>query len=564
MLILRDCSLLRRLLIAASVALAVIQLHGQVSSSPPHVFFRVQAPASNTAPISGRLLIFLKAGSGDNEVSTSELHVTDAWVCAKEVQGLAPGASVEVDADETAYPKPFSAVPSGIYEAQAVLDVNHNYNYKGRGPDDWVSPVLTLAGWKPGAGAEPVLSLDRRVIEDPQRAAAFAKLKEAATADVAQYDEMESPLLTRFWGRPARIRAWVILPPTYAAHANETYPTVYWTHGFGGDIDGALVSGLRIYERMKAGKMPPMIWVMLNEAIQQGTHEFADSVNDGPWGTALTTEFIPHLEQKFRMDAKPTGRLLNGHSSGGWATLQLEINYPKIFGGTWSTSPDPSDFHDFTNVDLYEANANMYLKPDGSLVPIVRDNGRVVATMEQVARLEEVLGPYGGQLQSFDWVFSPKGASGAPQPMFDRVTGQVHPDVVAYWIEHYDLAHIVESTWAQRGDDLDGRIHLIVGTADTFYLDGSARKFEGVLTRVGAHPHFTYLPDRTHFNLYEQGSDKQVDKMGLFDQIAAEMWEVARPGVQWKVEPPAKKPKRPRKPKDSAPPVAPHALRFGN
>jgi enterochelin esterase-like enzyme len=564
MLILKDCSLLRRLLIVASVTVAVIQLHSQTSSSPPHVFFRVQAPASNTAPISGRLLIFLKAGSGDNEVSTSELRVTDAWVCAKEVQDLAPGASVEVDADETAYPKPFSALPSGIYEAQAVLDVNHNYNYKGRGPDDWVSPVVTLAGWKPGVGAEPVLSLDRRVIEDPQHAAAFAKLKEAATADVAQYDEMESPLLTRFWGRPARIRAWVILPPTYAAHASETYPTVYWTHGFGGDIDGALVSGLRIYERMKAGKMPPMIWVMLNEAIQQGTHEFADSVNDGPWGTALTTEFIPHLEQKFRMDAKPSGRLLNGHSSGGWATLQLEINYPKIFGGTWSTSPDPSDFHDFTNVDLYEANANMYLKPDGSLVPIVRDNGRVVATMEQVARLEEVLGPYGGQLQSFDWVFSPKGPSGAPQPMFDRVTGQVHPDVVAYWIEHYDLAHIVESTWAQRGDDLDGRIHLIVGTADTFYLDGSARKFEAVLTRVGAHPHFTYLPDRTHFNLYEQGTDKQVDKMALFDQIAAEMWDVARPGVQWKVEPPVKKPKRPRKPKDSAAPVVPHALRFGN
>ncbi len=556
MLKLKNCSLLRRLPIVASVVVALIQLHSQDTppSPPPHVFFRVQAPDTNTAPISGRLLVFLKAGSGDSEVSNSEMHLTDAWVCAREVQNLAPGASVEVDADETAFPKPFSTLPSGIYEAQAVLDVDHNYNYKGRDPDDWVSPVVMLAGWKPGVGTEPVLSLDRRVIEDPQRAAAFAKLKQAATADVAQYDEMESPLLTRFWGRPARIRAWVILPPTYATHANETYPTVYWTHGFGGDIDGALVSGLRIYERMKAGKMPPMIWVMLNESIAQGTHEFADSVNDGPWGTALTTEFIPHLEQKFRMDAKPTGRLLNGHSSGGWATLQLQINYPKVFGGTWSTSPDPSDFHDFTNVDLYAANANLYRTSDGSPVPIMRDNGRVVATMEQMARLEQVLGPYGGQLQSFDWVFSPKGPSGAPQPMFDRATGQVHPDVVAYWHDHYDLAHIVESTWAQRGDDLKGRIHLIVGTADTFYLDGSARKFEAVLTRVEAQPHFTYLPDRTHFNLYEVGKDKQLDKLGLFDQISAEMWDVARPGAKWKEEPPAKKTKRPQKPKENGTP----------
>jgi hypothetical protein len=138
--------------------------------------------------------------------------------------------------------------------------------------------------------------------------------------------------------------------------------------------------------------------------------------------------------------------------------------------------------------------------------------------------------------------------------MFDRATGQVRPEVVAYWRDHYDLANIVESTWTQRGDDLKGRIHVIVGTADTFYLDGSAHKLEAVLTRIGAQPHFTYLRDRTHFNLYEVGKDKQADKMGLFDQIGAEMWEVARPGAKWKEEAPAKKPKRPRKQKESGAP----------
>ncbi len=508
----------RAILGAAWAALSATQLISQAAPpSAAHVFFRVQAPATISTPISGRLLIFLKAGSGDKEVSTSALHPTDTWVCAREVHDLEPGSTVEVDADEIAYPRPFSALKPGIYEAQAVLDVNHVYAYRDRVPQDWVSPVVMLAGWKPGVSAEPVLSLEQRVIEDPQHTAAVNKLKEAAGPDVAQLEEFDSPLLTAFWGRPMKIQAWVILPPGYAGDASKTYPTAYWTHGFGGDIEGALVTGLRLYERMKTGKMPPMIWVMLDESIPEGTHEFADSVNNGPWGAALTTEFIPHLEQKYRMDAKPAGRLLNGHSSGGWATLQLEINYPKIFGGTWSTSPDPSDFHDFSNVDLYAANANMYRRPDGSAVPIIRDGGKVVATMEQLARLEEVLGPYGGQLASFDWVFSPKGPDGAPEPMFDRVSGQVHPDVVAYWREHYDLAHIVESTWAQRGADLKGRIHLIVGTADTFYLDGSAHKFEAVLARLDAEPHFTYLPDRTHIDLYVVGKDRQ----GLFDQIGA-------------------------------------------
>ena len=76
-------------------------------------------------------------------------------------------------------------------------------------------------------------------------------------------------------------------------------------------------------------------------------------------------------------------------------------------------------------------------------------NGKVVATIEQYARLEQVLGPYGGQLASFDWVFSPKSDSGAPRQMFNRATGEVDPAVVAYWHDHYDLAHIVEANWTE-------------------------------------------------------------------------------------------------------------------
>jgi enterochelin esterase-like enzyme len=518
-------------MIAGCFTLAAALLMGQSGSSQPtHVFFHVVVDSSIPAPVSGRLLIFLKQGSGDKEVSTSEFHLQDTWVAAEEVHDLAPGSAVEVDADQFAFPKAFSALTAGTYEAQAVLDVGHNYNYKERVPQDWISAVALLAGWKPGTGAEPVLTLDRHPQEDAARAAAFAKLKEAATADVAQLEEFESPLLSRFWGHPVKIRAWVILPPTYGTHATEIYPTAYWTHGFGGDLDGGLVSGLRIYERMKQAKMPPMIWVMLDESIAQGTHEFADSVNNGPWGAALTTEFIPHLESKYRMDAKVTGRLLNGHSSGGWATLQLQVNYPKVFGGTWSTSPDPSDFHDFTNIDLYAANANAYRRADGSAIPVFRDHDKVVATFEQFARLENVIGPYGGQMASFEWVFSPKGPSGAPLEMFDRQTGQVHPEVVAYWHDHYDLAHIATATWGERGADLRGRIHLIVGTADTFYLDGAAHKFEAVLTGLGGDPHFTYLPDRTHFDLYMVDKDRYA----LFDKIGAEMYAVARPGANWK------------------------------
>ena len=498
----------------------------------PHVFFRIRLESTTAKPLSGRLLVFLKPGKGDTEVNLQEFHPgqenQQTWVAAQEVRDLAPGSTVEFDADQIAYPDPFSALPPGDYEVQAVLDTEHTYNYSGRTPSDWISPVATLTQWTPES-PETTLTLNGHPSEDPQRQAALAKAMQQVQPGQIERQEMLSPLLTRFSGNATSIRAWVILPPGYAGGTQQRYPTVYFTHGFGAGMDYNLIMGEMIRERMVQGKMPPMIWVMLDESCPEGTHEFADSVNDGPWGTALTTEFIPMLEQTYRMDATRNGRFLNGHSSGGWATLQLQIDYPGIFGGTWSTSPDPSDFHNFTGPDLYAPHANVYHRPDGTAYPIMRIDGKVVATIEQFAKTEAVLGPYGGQMTSFDWVFSPRSPGGAPMPMFDRATGDVNPVVVAYWHDHFDLAHLVEQEWPKDGPLLKGRIHLFVGTADTFYLDGSARLFEARLTRLGADAHFNFIPGRSHFDLYRV----EQDRYGLFDQIAAEMYAVARPGVNW-------------------------------
>jgi pimeloyl-ACP methyl ester carboxylesterase len=335
-----------------------------------------------------------------------------------------------------------------------------------------------------------------------------------------------SPALSAFWGRPIHMRGRVLLPPGYDASAAARYPTVYYTHGFGGNKDRFLGTMVSTYYAMTKGTMPPMIWVFLDESSATGTHEFADSVNNGPWGQALTEELIPALEAKYRMDGKAQGRFLNGHSSGGWATLWLQTRYPKLFGGTWSTSPDSSDFHDFTGPDLYAPHANVYRKADGSPYPLVRDQGKVIATFEQFARLERVLGAYGGQLSSFDWVFSPRGADGRPQPMFDRDTGAVDADVVAYWRDHYDIAYRLQQHWPELKPDLDGKIHLIIGTADTFYLDGPAHRLKAVLDGLHAKSDFRFVPGKTHMNLYMNGDDR----IALLKQIAWEMYAVARPG----------------------------------
>jgi hypothetical protein len=491
-----------------------------------HLFFRVNLGPVAAQPVSGRLILFLSRGTGAHDIDISPFKPTETYVAAEEVPWLSPGGSVEIDTDGLVFPLDFSTLSTGDYQVQALLDVHHTYNYDGREAGDLISDVLPLKDWTPGHGDEPILVLNSAVAEPSPRPLPLSADEQKAAAVDTEAIDFRSTLLTRFSGRETRLHGWVILPPGYGKHPQEHYPTVYWTHGFGGTLAYAKSQGWMIYRRMLQGKMPPMIWVMLDESLLTGTHEFADSVNNGPWGDALTRELIPALEAKYRMDARPSGRFLQGHSSGGWATLQLQVNYPKIFGGTWSTSPDPSDFHDFTGVDLYAPHANLYHHADGSPYPLVRDHGQVLATTEQFARLERVLGDYGGQLASFEWVFSPRGADGRPLQMFNRDTGDIDPAVIAYWRDHYDLAHIVSTDWAARGPYLKGRIHVVVGTADTFYLDGAAHKFEAVLNGLGAQPHFTYREGRTHFDLYKDGDDR----MAMFDTIAAQMYAVARPG----------------------------------
>lgn len=505
-----------------------------------HIEVRLDSTATQSHA-SGRLLVFAmpaeqaEAAAKDGKVeavNASPMTPEAVTIAAMEVPFLAVGAGVVLDADAIAFPQPFSRLPKGDYYLQAVLDGNRDYNYGGRGEGDLVSePTRVHLGT---GGRIPSLSLIRALPARPDPwavaddAPAEARAAMAATRAQTELLDFASPALSKFWGRDIRMRGWVLLPPGYAdaGNAQTRYPTAYFTHGFGGSLPGLVRSVAYVAEAMRAGSMPPMIWVFLDESSATGTHEFADSVNNGPWGQALTAELIPALEARYRMDGKASGRLLNGHSSGGWATLWLQVTYPKLFGGTWSTAPDSSDFHDFTGPDLYAANANVYRRPDGSAWPLVRVDGKVVSTFEQYARQEAVKGEVGGQLASFDWVFSPRGADGRPMPMFDRATGKVDPVVVAYWREHYDIAHKLQTLWPALKPDLDGKIRVIVGDADTFYLDGAARRLKAVLDGLGAKAEVRFLPGKTHSDLYVEGDDRRA----LLKKIAWEMYAVARPG----------------------------------
>jgi S-formylglutathione hydrolase FrmB len=517
--------------LSLGTALALVTSHAQQAAAPPHhalfhVILDSSLRSSVTTPVSGRLLLFIGPASPDGKPSESVdmqmMALTSVYIAAKEIPGLAPGSVVDIDADDIAFPAPLSQAASGKYQVQAVLDVHHSYNYDGRSAGDIVSVPTTIT--VPYSDTSiPSLTLTQFLPEPPDP---LAENPEVGSA--IKPIDFVSPSLSNFWGRDVHMRGWVLLPPGYTSRPSDHYPTVYFTHGFGGTLSGLRARyGPILYDRMKQGRMPSMIWVLLDESSPTGTHEFADGVNNGPWGTALTTELIPNLESTYRMDARTSGRFLQGHSSGGWATLWLQTRYPTIFGGTWSTSPDPSDFHFFSTIDIYAPHGNFYRTTEGTLHPMLRDHGEPHATMQQLAQVEQVLGKYGGQLASFEWVFSPRGPDGRPAPLFNRTTGEIDPRVAEYWHKHYDIVERLKNNWNTLGPDLKGKIHLFVGTDDTFYLDGAAHSLQSTLDQLGGEAQFTFLPGRSHFNVYLEGADRYA----LLDRIATEMYRVARPGL---------------------------------
>jgi hypothetical protein len=94
------------------------------------------------------------------------------------------------------------------------------------------------------------------------------------------------------------------------------------------------------------------------------------------------------------------------------------------------------------------------------------------------------------------------------------------PTVAEYWEQHYDIATLLRNNWPKIGPLLNGKIHLTVGTADTFHLDEPARLLEQTIKGVGGKAQFNYVPGGSHFDLYQNG---------LLEQIANEMYTVARP-----------------------------------
>ena len=228
--------------------------------------------------------------------------------------------------------------------------------------------------------------------------------------------DIDSRLLSIFHGRPVRLRAGVVLPRSHATSPGRRYPVIYEIPGFGGTHLMAHKAAERNATDVAGIEM---LYVVLDPSCRLGHHAFADSENNGPWSRALREELIPYVEKTYRGLGVPAARFLTGHSSGGWSSLWLQVTSPDVFGGTWSTAPDPVDFRDFQRVNIYKPGVNLFRDDAGRERPLARKSGKVVVYYQPFSDMEVVMG-HGGQLASFEAVFSPRGADGKPRSLWNR------------------------------------------------------------------------------------------------------------------------------------------------
>ena len=438
-------------------------------------------PAVAQHAVSGRLYVFLsqrpliEPRDGVNWFAPEPLFGID-------VKDFQPGTTRRVHDTADGFPDRLSKLAPGRYRAQALLGHNPDSISQSRAPGNAYSRVVDVEV-SDGPVQKVALVLDQIV---PPRT--FPDVKWVKEVSIS------SQLLGRFFKREVLLQAAVTLPAGYDDHPEQRYPVIYEVTGFSGSYWDALRQ-----------KSPPtaatgetdFIRVLLDAQCEWGHHVYADSATNGPRGLALVEELIPEIDRRFRTVAKPAGRFVAGHSSGGWSSLWLQISHPDFFGGVWSSSPDPVDFRDFQQVDLYaQPPLSLYFNDEGKPRPIARKGGIPVLFFPSFGKMDDALGR-GGQLRSFEAVFSPLGPDGLPRKLWDRTTGRIDPQVARTW-EKYDIRLQLERNWKTLEPQLRGKLHITVGSLDTFYLDGAVLRLADSLKRLGSDAEITIVPGADH------------------------------------------------------------------
>lgn len=138
----------------------------------------------------------------------------------------------------------------------------------------------------------------------------------------------------------------VYLPDGYDK-SSEKYPVLYLLHGaWGTNLSWVRERGGNMQEiadaEIAAGNCQKMV-IVTPDARGIGERNGGDNmgyfnVENWPYEDFFFQEFIPHIEQKFKVLGTKEGRAIAGLSMGGGGSVVYAQRHPEMFGACYSTS----------------------------------------------------------------------------------------------------------------------------------------------------------------------------------------------------------------------------------
>lgn len=480
---------------------------------------RIEVTVPSTRPLNGHLiLVIAKSDKPEPRMQLAETY-DSAQAFGVDADNLAPGSTLVVDAKTFGYPRRSLAdLDAGDYYIQGVFNVYEQFHLasgktlwlppdKGEGQHWNLKPGNPYSKsakihFDPKSQTAIKVTLDQVIPpiegtpEDP-----LVIARQQPTAKWLKYERFRSEKLSAFWGRDVYLGAWILLPDGFDEHPNAKYPVIVYQDHYHPGIGPAqftavppdpkapnfrrLQYGYRLFQDWTSGRLPRVILIYVQNANPYYDDSYVvDSANVGPYGSAINDELIPALEKKYRGIGEGWARATFGGSTGGWEALATQVYYPDMYNGAYVACPDPVDFHAYQNIDLYNDTNAFVRKGDFGEVPVAADrkpDGSIIALTGDEYAYELVLGTHGRSTEQWDiWqaVFSPAGDDGYPAEIIDPVTGAVNKSVVDYWHDHYDLAAIMKRDWRTLGPKLEGKLHIAVGDADTYFLNNAVHMLQ--------------------------------------------------------------------------------------
>jgi hypothetical protein len=509
---------------AWAFAVGCLGLAGCKPASPAPTF-EVTFPGSLRAqPLTGRVFITLFTRDDIEPriaaYQSARFRTGRVPIYAADVDSLQPGKYAIVDTSAIGYPLwNIKDLPAGDYYVQAVFNVYTQY-HRADGHTVWAHQDH-WEGQRWAYGPGNLVSTPIKVHLDPKQSFHVKLTADHALPPVelppdtkwVKHVKFDSQILTKWWGEPQALGATVLLPKGYDEHPNQYYPVVYiqshftleppfdfttdstppppplrlappnprsnveGVRPFGGG--GKKESGYEFYKSWNSDHLPRFILVTFQHPTPYFDDSYAvNSVNNGPYGDAIMQELIPYVETHYRIIRQPYARVLTGGSTGGWESLALQLYHPEFFGGTWTFYPDPIDFRRYQLIDIY-SDSNAFVLPNAApgapeRIMQMSPEGQPQATMRTISQMESVVGTHGrscAQIDIWNATYGPVGADGYPVRLFDLKTGVINRDVATYMRDHgYDLRYYLAQHWSEIGPRLVGKIHILTGDMDDFYL----------------------------------------------------------------------------------------------